>query len=448
MAGYLKRIKTLDERIRIVCERTGWSYLEAFALMRKAKRERGLNSRAFIEGGYCESASSPSSLADRGASLPEGVTSEELDYLEANLPKNQVRRFLRNAGTVLPIVDQDSFYPEKPRKPRKERILDQMIWREKHGHYSNAYNEYGLDVVGFRDPDEYLDRYEFRELKSKPHHGRVNPVRYEMMSINKLWFYSYMEKLAPGLTPRVYFAFQDGAVVVPYKSSLSVDAALDSLSPGMYACKVQTGQKGKGFFKVEKTLQGKLLFNDGGDDRTSFVEAVADGLYILQDYVKQSETISRLSSASVNTIRVATLRCRKNAHVFYALIRMSSSPDAKVDNASQGGTFVGIDESTGRLRKYGYYDDDVNYKNIIETRHPVSGVKYEGYQIPFWNDIVALVEGMHRLYFKGFLLIGWDIALTDDGPVVLEINSNPCTKMAQIANGGLQRKWDELRVAD
>ena len=384
-------------------------------------------------------------LLRRGA---PGVSRQELAYLVKCLPYAQARRFVRNTQTVLSIVDRESFYPNLPRKPREERLLDQMIWREKHGHYNNAYNEYGLDVVGLRNADDYFDRYEMRERKDDLHHAGIDPRRYEMMSINKLWFYSYMEKVAPGTTPLVRLAFRFGKVVTPYNHFASIQKALDSLPAGVFACKRLVGEKGKGFFKVEKLEDGSFVFNAGDDTLEGFKNSLRHGSYILQDYVVQHPAVSALSAGSVNTIRIATMRYHKKAHVFYALIRMSAVKEAQVDNASQGGTFVGIDEETGRLRKYGMYDDDIHYRPVMETRHPVTGVTYEGYQIPYWKEIVQLVTTLHRQYFGGLILIGWDIAVTEQGPMVLEINSNPCSKMAQMANGGLQKKWDELKEAE
>lgn len=102
---------------------------------------------------------------------------------------------------------------------------------------------------------------------------------------------------------------------------------------------------------------------------------------------------------------------------------------------------MGIDLETGRLRKYGSY----YYEYHHDTNHPVSGVKYEGYQIPCWNEITRMVVDLHQ-YFRGFLVLGWDIALTENGPVVVEINSSPCSKMAQMANGGLKEKWECLKA--
>lgn len=407
--------------------------------MRQAKKE-GINSKLYLDSKYYLVESGSALRAEMG----DRITPGELSFLKEKLPSKQVCRFLRNADTVLSVVEQDSFYPHLQRKERKERILDQMVWREKHGHYSNAYNEYGLDIVGFRNPDDYLDRYEFRELKDGPHHGGVDPKRYEMVSVDKLLFYSYMEKAAPGITPKVHFAFSDGRVVAPYGSGSSIADALQGLAAGAYACKVRAGQKGKGFYKIEKTSEGRFVFDDGECSRGEFFKSIRKGSYILQDYIEQDPSVSRLSPAGVSTIRIATVRCGTRASVFYSLLRMSSTPNAKVDNASQGGTFVGIEDQTGRLRKFGFYDDDVHYRNTIETHHPVSGLEYEGFQLPLWGDVVSLVKDLHKRFFRGFMLIGWDVALTENGPVVLEINTNPCTKMAQIANGGLQRKWNEL----
>ena len=45
----------------------------------------------------------------------------------------------------------------------------------------------------------------------------------------------------------------------------------------------------------------------------------------------------------------------------------------------------------------------------------------------------------------GLSTIGWDIAITDEGPVIIEINWNYSIKGIQIACGGLKPKWEELK---
>jgi hypothetical protein len=54
--------------------------------------------------------------------------------------------------------------------------------------------------------------------------------------------------------------------------------------------------------------------------------------------------------------------------------------------------------------------------------HPVSGAMVAGRTVPFWHELARLATRVHSLV-PGRVMVGWDIALTTEGPVVLEGNS-------------------------
>jgi len=54
----------------------------------------------------------------------------------------------------------------------------------------------------------------------------------------------------------------------------------------------------------------------------------------------------------------------------------------------------------------------------------VTGAPVTGRVLTAWPDIRVLAVGAHQV-FSDRMLIGWDIALTPSGPVILEGNSYP-----------------------
>jgi len=55
--------------------------------------------------------------------------------------------------------------------------------------------------------------------------------------------------------------------------------------------------------------------------------------------------------------------------------------------------------------------------------HPVTGVAITGFQVPLYNEVLELVDRLARRV-PAFPYIGWDIAITPSGPVVIEGNHN------------------------
>jgi hypothetical protein len=48
-------------------------------------------------------------------------------------------------------------------------------------------------------------------------------------------------------------------------------------------------------------------------------------------------------------------------------------------------------------------------------------MKLEGFHVPHWNDVKALVCEAHKA-FPGYVCPGWDVAICKDGPKILEVN--------------------------
>lgn len=68
--------------------------------------------------------------------------------------------------------------------------------------------------------------------------------------------------------------------------------------------------------------------------------------------------------------------------------------------------------------------------NAWWDRHPKTGAAVTGRAIAHWPDLAALAIRAHRA-FSGRVVIGWDLALTPEGPVIIEGNSDPDTHFLQ-----------------
>ena len=109
--------------------------------------------------------------------------------------------------------------------------------------------------------------------------------------------------------------------------------------------------------------------------------------------------------------------------------------DNVVDNASSGGFFVGIDLKDGSLREKGYYHMEYGGNEVKE--HPDSLFKLGGFRIPFFQESCELVIKAVKHIPNRF--IGWDIALTPNGPTLIEANENPNLHGIDVSYDGLLR---------
>lgn len=151
--------------------------------------------------------------------------------------------------------------------------------------------------------------------------------------------------------------------------------------------------------------------------------------YIVQKYLMQHDAIKSLHPESVNTMRVMTLRLGKKIHHVSSVLRMGINENT-IDNFTSGGIAAGLDKD-GKLKKYAF---DAKY-NRYET-HKTSKIKFEGYQIPKFDEAVELCKKLHTKLFY-FDVVSWDIAISSESEVYLiEYNiTGPNIMMHQLNNG-------------
>ena len=149
------------------------------------------------------------------------------------------------------------------------------------------------------------------------------------------------------------------------------------------------------------------------DDITHLKNVITEieGDIIIQEPLKQHEELDKLNSSSVNTIRIITLLTSEGTKVYSSILRIGIT-GARVDNASSGGITCGIRQD-GRLKEVAYSASGVCYKE-----HPTSGVKLDSIVVPNYQNAVELVKKLH-LRLPHFKLVSWDIAVRDDGELVL-----------------------------
>lgn len=140
---------------------------------------------------------------------------------------------------------------------------------------------------------------------------------------------------------------------------------------------------------------------------------------IFQPVVEQHPTLASLNPSSVNTIRINTLRTGDEVESHVATLRVGRQGRI-VDNAAAGGLCVKIDLATGRLGPFARTKPEVSTRKF--DRHPDTDVAFGSIAIPFWSDVLELVR-RGALAMAPVRSLGWDIAVTPDGPIVIETNA-------------------------
>ncbi len=175
-------------------------------------------------------------------------------------------------------------------------------------------------------------------------------------------------------------------------------------------CKPRDASCGVGVEKLSKADFASL------DEMYAYLKKT--GTDIVEEVVEQHPDMARINPDSVNTIRVYTVLSDGVSNVVYACIRMGNS-DRPVDNINAGGMYSPVDLETGRISCAA-----CDKQRIVYERHPRSGCVLKGYLIPFWPEVMELCrQAAYKVPQMGY--IGWDVAITKDGPLFIEANNLP-----------------------
>jgi hypothetical protein len=142
---------------------------------------------------------------------------------------------------------------------------------------------------------------------------------------------------------------------------------------------------------------------------------------LLQPMLVNHPAIADLAEESLIALRAITCMDPSGTPIItHAMLRVISKLEpnwhSKREHAAR------IDLHSGRLGQM------CNDKDLWPGRwsddHPVTGARVAGRLLPGWPDVRVLAVGAHQV-FADRMLVGWDIALTPSGPVILEGNSYP-----------------------
>ena len=123
----------------------------------------------------------------------------------------------------------------------------------------------------------------------------------------------------------------------------------------------------------------------------------------------------------LSTLRLITNSDGKTARAVTAGLRMGSAGDV-VDHPVDGRFMVArVDLGTGTLDLAEIRWPE-NYEIEIVDRHPEVGVPFVGQPVPFFDEIRRLCEEAHSTLAPDAPTIGWDVAVTDEGPRLVELN--------------------------
>lgn len=176
-----------------------------------------------------------------------------------------------------------------------------------------------------------------------------------------------------------------------------------------------------------------VLANGAPRPLEAIIQAVVDrpGGYVFQDVLTPAAPVAALTGGRLCSVRLLVLLTRGAPRIRSAAIKIPTGSNV-ADNYWRPGNRLGaIELATGMIAR-------VVTGTGLELRrdpvHPDTGRRIEGEILPEWREVCRLVLAIARL-FPGIRTQSWDIALTDHGPIILELNWGGDLHLHQLAHG-------------
>lgn len=164
------------------------------------------------------------------------------------------------------------------------------------------------------------------------------------------------------------------------------------------------------------------------------------GYDLIEEYVVQHPALMDLSPSGLNTVRIITQLT--GDHIDFLGGRLRISVNSPVDNMAAGNLAAAIDLKTGIVTGIGVFSDITKQEHSI---HPLTGKPITGFVIPFWNEVIELAEKA-ALHTPENRSVGWDIAVTSEGPELIEGNHNWCKLLWQLpVKRGLRNELEKYQ---
>lgn len=159
----------------------------------------------------------------------------------------------------------------------------------------------------------------------------------------------------------------------------------------------------------------------------TFQQRAATDRMVLQPRLRNHSDLERFSNGSLCTLRVVTARLPgAEPALLLSCLRMPTG-ESVVDNFAAGGLAAPVLED-GRL-------GSAACKKLAGRRldqHPDTSARITGEAMPHWQDLVALAVRAHA-GVGDLRFVGWDVALTRDGPLLLEAQTRWSGDLIQVA---------------
>lgn len=295
---------------------------------------------------------------------------------------------------------------------------------------------------------QVLNYLSLREMRR--HYWAVVRPNPQWRCLTDKWVMGLFLQAAGLPTPRTYGllhpdfgATKDGH---PLRGSEDFTSMIRRESPKSLIIKPRRGGGGVHVYRFDPVSENGQVRLSAGTDLISVQEAcdriplrAASNHYhgwIVQERVIQHPLLAAINADSLNTVRIISFLTKRGEFRLHGAILKAGLPGSLIDNWHAGGLCIGVDPEKGLL-KTGIPHGGSRSRQM--DTHPNSGFRFADQPIPHWKALLKMVERA-AFHFSAVRSIGWDVAITADGPVIIEANAGWHLPLVQVQSNGYLTK--------
>lgn len=432
-----------EKHIKDVMEQTGWTHDEAKEKMLAAKKLTGCKFSEYKKFKLYEHPVKELAFQYRVA----------LDHLQAHKQRLENR--------VIVVMDQTGWTREAAMKDIK-RVKDTYgINSEDYVKYE-LYNAPKDDFEGYLQAKKDQEKERYRALKEEAVQKVMKKTGWEhdyaLTTMNaaikrthctpKEFFIYHFYELTEEEQDKVFLAYHSKQIMAKYDVSKNFITILRNkeLTNEMFSACIKRAwcvntKVSLNEFKETFKNSTKIIYKPVGGHRGFGVETFSlspetiDDVYaklkdyptgVVEEFVKQHADINEICATSVNTIRIVTISSvhapvtpdGKMLDVAYVAFRIGGG-NSIVDNFHSGGMVAVVDKNTGEI-----ITNAVDGEGNVFVQHPMTGTVIKGRKIPYFAEAIQMVtEECKKHKIENY--IGWDVAISENGPELIEVNDRP-----------------------
>ena len=162
---------------------------------------------------------------------------------------------------------------------------------------------------------------------------------------------------------------------------------------------------------------------------------------IVEELLEDMSTVPPFNHEILSPIRCTTVLTKDGVEFLYPAFRTTGNIVEGENGTDYEKTEVficSIDKESGIITSGGY-----NYFGNIVTKHPVSGLFFEGTQLPEWDKLLEMLTEA-ALELPSLRYIGWDVAYSTNGWCIIEGNTNGEFFTQMVYGHGFKSEFEKL----